>query len=153
MAGSTFHFGETSGCLVSHCPSSFSPQKECELARKNSRPLPNHEWPGPATTGDDGRPRPSWLDLSLREVRERQAFESSFNDIISCFSNDSDIAAKRRLKRLMAKLIENPSGQTMELFTRLQRRFWWCVDAYQFLEANWGAWATTEMRLELIRHK
>ena len=114
--------------------------------------LPNSDTASPA--GEASSPRITWIHEFVRQLREKQDFDTALIHVDRLLLRKYPyVGAKRRLKKLMNTLIEHPSWQTLELFTTLQQRYGGHVNAYEFLENNWRPWVTSEMRLELIRHK
>ena len=93
------------------------------------------------------------VQLYTAEMREMAAFQQSGREIDDARSRGATQAAKRRLKALIARVLENPSDRTLGYFVEMKERWGNIVDPYPFLEDHWAEWATFEQRLELIRQK
>src|SRR5262245_47221952 len=75
--------------------------------------------PGCAAASVQAQGTRMWMASALWEIRQRQSFAASVEDIRACLTRGSTIAAKRRLKKLMAKLtcVPDYSGNVIQLIS------------------------------------
>jgi hypothetical protein len=93
------------------------------------------------------------VQLFTAEMREMAAFQQSGRQIDEARSRGVTQTAKRRLKALIARVLENPSARTLGYFVEMKERWGNLINPYPYLEDHWAEWATFEQRLELIRQK
>lgn len=93
------------------------------------------------------------VQLYTAEMREMAAFQQSGRQIDDARSRGVTQTAKRRLKALIARVLENPSERTLGYFIEMKERWGNLINPYPYLEDHWAEWATFEQRLELIRQK
>ena len=91
--------------------------------------------------------------LFTAEMREMAAFQQCGRQIDDARSRGATQAAKRRLKALIARVLENPSERTLGYFVEMKERWGNLINPFPYLEDHWAEWATFEQRLELIRQK
>jgi len=86
-------------------------------------------------------------------MREMAAFQQSGRQIDEARSRGVTQTAKRRLKALIARVLENPSERTLGYFVEMNERWGNLIKPYPYLEDHWAEWAPFEQRLELVRQK
>ncbi len=89
----------------------------------------------------------------MMEQLVTDAFQAAARQIDDALSKGSTQVAKRRIKMLMNKLLENPSEGTIGYFAEMWKRWGYYVDVYAYLETRWNEWVTLDQRVELLRQK